>query len=427
MANRPTRPAFLALLIACLMSEVGCHLPHRPGLCVPKDLAVCRHIHELDPPQHEPPSPDVAARLRGTLVVQPDPASPPDADCAAASRHILALSGGGMYGAYVVGVLNGWTASGIRPTFDIVTGVSTGALIAPFAFLGPEYDEVAKSYYTSITAQDVYRLRHPLTWFCSDAIASSRPLKHLIEKTIDEHLLQEVAKAHAQGRRLYIGTTNLDTKRLVVWDMGAIASSGRPEALELFRTVMLASASVPGFFPPVYFNVEFAGNHFVEMHVDGGVSNEVFVRASLLNLDLDALRAGARPLAGSNLYVIVAGKLYADPDCVKPRAQNIASTAIFALLSGQTRNDLFRLYCLSLVTGLDFHLTAVPQDAALGGDAFSFEPEEMEHLFAAGFEAGQKGSGWYHRLPGAIAEERSPPRTGLSLTVPCLGNSGQSQ
>src|SRR5262249_17514749 len=160
------------------------------------------------------------------------------------------------------------------------------------------------------------------------------------------------------------------------------------------------------------FDVELDGEHYVEMHVDGGVSSEVFVRAALLSLDLAALHSGARPLAGSDLYVIVAGKLYSDPNWVKPRTQSIASTAISALLYAEARNDLFRLFCLSLVTGLNFHLTAIPQEFKLGPDAFSFDREEMEQLYAAGFEAGKNGGGWYRRLPGAIAEERSPPRTG---------------
>ncbi len=418
MSTGLARRGFPAL-VACLLAA-GCVGAHRPGPCVPADLTVCRHIWEVDPPSSGPPCPDVVSRLSGTLVRHPAEAPPPDAGCAAASRNILAMSGGGMYGAYTVGVLNGWTASGTRPVFDVVTGVSTGALIAPFAFLGPEYDEVARNFYTHITARDVFRLRSAFKFFGADALASSVPLYHLIEKTVDEQVLAAVAQAHAEGRRLYVGTTDLDARRLVVWDMGAIASSGRPEALELFRKVMLASASVPGFLPPVYFDVELDGQHYTEMHVDGGVSAEVFLRASLLSLDRELLRAGGRPLAGSNLYVIIAGKLYADPACVKPRTSDIASTAILSLLAAQTRNDLFRMFCLSLVTGLEFHLTAIPQDLVLDPNGFSFDPEEMRKLYAVGFDAGKNGSAWYRRLPGVIAEERSPPRTGLALTRPCL-------
>jgi len=158
--------------------------------------------------------------------------------------NILTLSGGADHGAFGAGFLNGWTASGTRPEFKFVTGVSTGAIIAPLAFLGPEYDGVLKEGFTTIGAEDIYQKRG-VSALWSDSLVDSAPLENLINKYIDQAVLIAVARAHSQGRRLYIGTTHMDADRLVVWNMGAIANSGHPNALTLFRKVILASSSIP--------------------------------------------------------------------------------------------------------------------------------------------------------------------------------------
>ena len=188
------------------------------------------------------------------------------------SYNVLALSGGGSYGAFSAGVLSGWTATRQRPALDIVTGVSTGALIATYAFLGSEYDQLLGEMYTSISSNDIYRSRNKLAVLWSDAAATSEPLQRMIEARISPQLLQAVACPHAQGRRLYVGTTNLDSGQLVIWDMGAIASTGRPNALGLYRKIILASASVPGFLPPVNIEVTVNGRRFTESHADGGAT-----------------------------------------------------------------------------------------------------------------------------------------------------------
>src|SRR5262249_8530193 len=157
------------------------------------------------------------------------------------------LSGGGIYGAFDVGILAGWSATGTRPVFDVITGVSTGALIATFAFLGPEYDEFLRSSYVNISPEDIYSRRRLLEILRSDSLVSSVPLQRKIMAAIAPEILAAVAREHAKGRRLYVGTTNLDTRRFVIWDLGAIASQGTAEALQLYQKVLLASGSVPGF------------------------------------------------------------------------------------------------------------------------------------------------------------------------------------
>lgn len=338
------------------------------------------------------------------------PAGPP--------KKVLALSGGGMYGAYSTGVLAGWTATGTRPTFDVVTGVSTGGLIATYAFLGSQYDRQLTAIYTTVCSRDIYRKRVIGSAIWSDSAASSAPLKKLIDDQVDDELLQAVARAHNCGRRLYVGTTNIDTRRFVIWDMGAIAASGRPDAKELYRKVLLASASPPGFLPPVPIEVEVNGQKVTEMHVDGGATSGVFLRASALHLDPEVIKAGDRPLVGSDAYVIVAGKLYADPACTKNRAIRIGESSLQSLLYSQLRGELYRIYSLCLLSGMQFNVAAVPEDFETSGNAMDFDPAEMKRLYEAGYAAATGGRLWRDTPPGAEPQEQIKPRGGTQFLAP---------
>ena len=330
--------------------------------------------------------------------------------------NVLALSGGGSYGAYPAGVLVGWTETGTRPEFDVVTGVSTGAIVAVCAFLGPDFDPGLRRFYTTVTNRDVYTRRYELVGLLSDSLADSKPLATMIAAVADEALLRRVAAEHAKGRRLYVGTTHLDTKRLVVWDMGAIAARGRPDDLALFRKVLLASASIPGFFPPVGLPVEVDGKGYEELHVDGGVTASLFFRPPRVPRDR-ATALGEQPLAGSNLYIIVAGKLFADPGYVERKFLKIAEDSISALLYAQTRGDLFQLFALSLATKMNYYLTAVPPDAPAPADATTFDPVEMTALFEAGRAAAKGGNLWRSTPPGLQRGEMAPPRAGTRFAT----------
>jgi len=330
--------------------------------------------------------------------------------------NVLVLSGGGAYGAYSAGVLAGWSEAGTRPAFDVVTGVSTGALVATLAFLGPERDADLRRFYTRVTDKDIYARRLDLAAVFSDSLADSKPLARLIESTVDDRLLKDVAAEHAKGRRLYVGTTHLDARRLVVWDMGAIATRGGAADLALFRRVLLASAAIPGFFPPVPIPIEVEGKVYEELHVDGGVTASLFFRPPEVRRE-ELAGLGDRPLAGSNLYVVVAGKLFADPAHVSRRLLAIAETAISALLYAQTRGDLFQLYALCLATGMDYHLTAVPPELPVPDDATSFNPEEMSRLFEAGRERARGRDLWRTTPPGTRVGEEVPIRGGVRLAT----------
>ncbi len=330
-------------------------------------------------------------------------------------RHkVLALSGGGMYGAYTVGVLCGWTASGQRPCFDVVTGVSTGSLIATYAFLGSAYDRRLYDAYTSINSDSIYRKRMKTAIFFNDAYASSAPLKSLIDRDLDDALIDAVAAEHAKGRRLYFATTNIDTRRLVTWDMTAIAANGRRD---LYRQILLASASPPGFMPPVAIEVEVNGQTFTEWHCDGGATTGVFLRSSNLPINEAKLEAGT-PMVGSDAYVIVAGKFYSDPVLTSPRTLKIGESALQSLLYSQTRSELFRIYALCTVTGMKFHLAAVPEDFKTGTDSMQFNQAEMLKLYAKGYNLTLAGAAWRDTPPGAEPQEMTSPRTGTQFLAP---------
>ncbi len=330
--------------------------------------------------------------------------------------NVLVLSGGGAYGAYSAGVLAGWSEAGTRPEFDVVTGVSTGALVATLAFLGPEKDADLKRFYTSLSDRDLYVRRSSLSALWGDALADSRPLEKLIEREVTGDLVAAIAAEHAKGRRLYIGTTHLSSRRLVVWDMGAIASRGGPGDVALFRRILLASASIPGFLPPVTIPVEVDGKVTEEMHVDGGVSASLFFRPPQVPRDQLA-DLGDRPLAGSNLYIVVAGKLFADPAPVKPRFLSIVQTSISGLLYAQTRGDLFQLYALSMATGMNYRLAAIPPDAPMPAAATTFDPAAMSRLYETGRRQAGAAGAWRETPPGNRPGEEVPVRGGARLST----------
>ena len=234
------------------------------------------------------------------------------------TENLLAISGGGAEGAYSVGILNGWTDSGKRPEFNLVTGVSSGALIAPFAFLGPKYDPIIKGMYTSITSQDIFRTK-PLLFSIlgSDSLADTAPMAQLIAEHIDEAFLSEIAKAYEQGRLLLIGTTNLDRRRFTIWNMTAIAASKAPGALNLFRKIMLASSSIPVAFPPAYINVLADGQQFDEMHVDGSVVSQATALTSWQgDIIGETSHRGGEPSAIS-IYVVFNGRIAPESEAVE--------------------------------------------------------------------------------------------------------------
>lgn len=311
----------------------------------------------------------------------------------------LALSGGGASGAFGAGFVNGWTSRGDRPTFKIVTGVSTGALMAPFAFLGPVYDDALREFYTTTRTGDIFVLGSILRrLLVGEAIADTGPLMALIERHVDVSLVEQVALAHDRGRRLYIGTTDLDTRRFVVWNMGLIAKSGRPDALDLFRKVMLASASIPVAFPPVFFEVEVQGRRFDEMHVDGGVGARVFFNEGLFTSAIIRTRGG-RGEASEDIFVIHNGQLVSAPEPVRRSIPAISARVIDVTGRTAVMGDLFRIYGDAAREHASFRWVTIPDTVTMEREEV-FDPVTMGKLYEIGYRMGAGGESWARLPPG---------------------------
>lgn len=315
------------------------------------------------------------------------------------SLNYLALSGGGSDGAYGAGVLSGWTQSGDRPEFEVVTGVSTGALTAPFAFLGSTYDKTLKDIYTTHSTDELLTSQALAGLLGGAALTDNSGLKMQLTKYITPQVLNQIAQQHRRGRRLLVATTNLDAQRPVIWDMGAIASSGAPHALQLFRNVMLASAAIPGVFPPVIINVDVDGKKFEELHVDGGTVGQVFFLPSGAFGRKSVQRQIRR--ARSRLYVILNGKFAPEFASVQPTTLSIASRSMATLLKAQGNGDVFRLYSNAITNHLDFNLAAIPPSFS-AKTSEPFDPVYMKALFEQGFSDAASGYSWMKAPPGKL-------------------------
>lgn len=312
---------------------------------------------------------------------------------------ILALSGGGSDGAFGAGLLVGWTKRGDRPQFEIVTGVSAGALTAPFAFLGPRYDDQLRDIWTRYGTNQLLTAQILPALFGGPSLADSGPLRQLIAKYINRRVLSEIAAEYRKGRLLLILTTNLDAQRPVIWNMGEIAASGHPKALDLFRNVLLASASIPGALPPVKLPVTVDGQTYDEMHVDGGTTREVFV--SPIDVPFAALDRFYDAPPRRRLYIVKNGKYEADYEPVREQALPIAARAIETLIKTQHRNDIYRIYRMAKDSGADFNLAFVPQDFRAKPKEL-FDPQYQAALFEKGFELALTGRAWV-KVPPDIA------------------------
>ena len=313
------------------------------------------------------------------------------------AHNYLAISGGGAEGAFGAGILVGWSEAGDRPEFQIVSGVSTGALIAPFAFLGPAYDDVLREVYTTTSTPDILTPRPWLTIPFSDAAAESTPLLALIGRHIDDDAIVAIAAEHRKGRRLFIGTTDLDQMRARIWNIGAIASSGRAGAKELVHKIMLASASIPGAFPPVRIAVKADGQIYHELHVDGGTTTQVFLYPAAIDWRKGLQRLQVRGKATT--YVIRNAKLTPDAEIVPQKLIPIASRSISSLIRTQGRGDLFLIYGLCVRDGVDYNLAYVPESFDEAANEF-FDPDHMGKLFDLGYSLGKGGYPWHKTPPG---------------------------
>jgi len=287
----------------------------------------------------------------------------------------LILSEGGEDGAYGAGVLAGWTKEGSRPEFSVVTGTSTGALIAPYAFLGVDYDDRLYQQYTTVTAADIFEVGAT-----SESMFDTWPLASLIAKNITPELLRNIAKEHRRGRRLFVATTNLDAARPVIWNMGAIAAYGGEAGLILFRQILLASASIPGLFPPVMIDVQADGRHFQEMHADGGAAAPFYVAPESYLLGAANVR-----LPASAIYIVVNGKLTPEFEVTDRTTVAILGRSIGVALKAAARAEIVAVRSVARLQGIDVSVAAV--DPSFAHETHGpFDRERMKALFDIGFE-----------------------------------------
>ncbi|SFV27321.1 patatin-like phospholipase family protein [Hyphomicrobium facile] len=331
----------------------------------------------------------------------------------------LALSGGGSDGAFGAGVLAGWTKRGDRPEFQVVTGVSAGAIIAPFAFLGPSEDEKLRVIWTQYKQDQVVTPEILSGLFGGPALASTAPLQDLIAQYIDRQFLDRVAAQYKRGRVLLVLTTNLDAQRPVVWNMGEIALNRRPEATELFRRVILASSAIPAAFPPVKIEVQADGKSYDELHVDGGTTREVFV--SPVEAPLAAFDSLYSTPPIRRYFIIKNGKATPVQEVVKPTTLQIAARSISTLIKSQNQGELYKIYRVAHDGGADFNFMAVPPSFDLQTKEI-YDPRYQAALYAEGFAEGRRNV-WLKSPPGqAPAPSIAPPANELSSSVAPAGS-----
>lgn len=307
----------------------------------------------------------------------------------AGAQNVLALSGGGADGAFGAGVLVGWSETGKRPQFDIVTGVSTGAFMATLAFLGPLHDSALRELYTN-QSNDTILINKGVGGLLTESLYDETPLKKLIEKIVTKEFLREVAAAHADGRRLYIATTNLDGGELVVWDMGKIATGNRADPVLMFQKILRASAAVPGLFPPVYIK-PVKGKELRQAHVDGGVKAPVLIRNFMFET----------PARERNLYVVINGSLNRlnATDAVEANLADIGKKSITEIMRSLMDTTIYQGYVAARNSNTDFRLVAIPDEVKPSAEALDFNNAKMRELFEIGRKVWQQPDPWLKEPP----------------------------
>jgi Patatin-like phospholipase len=313
--------------------------------------------------------------------------------------NYLALSGGGADGAFGAGLLKGLSDTGRRPDFTIVSGVSTGALMAPFVFLGPSYDPMLGDLYDSDIASSLLKNANILNGLFGNALVENDRLGRLVAKFVDQRIMDEVGAEHRKGRRLFVATTDLDSQRSVVWDMGAIATSGSPNALSLFRQVLAASASVPAVFPPRLISVEANGRGFKEMHVDGGIIQQVYVAPD------DVLYGQRRQRAFpqlKNLYMLLNNKVDPAFTVVDNNTLKVGTRSLSTIIKHGVHDNVEAAYAYAQRHGVAFHLAAIAADVSEEGSN-TFDPAYMRRLYAYGVAQGHSAHPWADAPSGPTA------------------------
>ena len=315
------------------------------------------------------------------------------------AHSYLAISGGGPNGAFGAGLFAGWTASGTRPEFTMVTGISTGALTAPFAFLGSDYDDTLKEVYTTTSTKDILKERNIFSAIFGDSMTDTTPLKALIAKHVTIDIVNAIAREHQGGRRLMVGTVNLDAGRSVIWNIGAIAASDHPAKLALIHDILRASAAIPVIFPPIDITVENNGIQYEELHIDGGTGSQVFVYPAAVNWKriTKKLKVQGKP----KVFVIRNSFIGPNYNGINRKLMPIANRSIDLLIRTQGIGDLYQIWVLCERDGNDFNLAYIPAEFT-EEPSEGFDPVYMGKLYELGYQMARRGYPWIKAPPGFI-------------------------
>jgi predicted acylesterase/phospholipase RssA len=366
----------------CMLSVlalVGCALPRRDApptifsTATPVDFAAGVRFLSTDRASVEAKSTAALERLRSSSKD--------------GRLQALVLSGGGAGGAFGAGALVGLSRRHERPQYDLVTGVSTGALIAPFAFLGSEWDsQLTEAFTSGRGAQMSVRglLALPL-----GASRRSAVLTALVDHYVTPDLIRAVAKEADTGRLLWVATTDLDKEETVIWDLGAIAMRGGEPARKLFRDVVVASASIPGVFEPVLIHVEQAGRLYDEMHVDGNASASLFIAPAAAYFAL----LDQRSLDGAHVYVLINGQIIDAPETTPFRLRPIVARTFSVALKHMSRAQVVALDQFAEKYRMSVRSTYLPFDFPQYSSA-DFRASTMRPLFEYGARCAQSGNLW---------------------------------
>jgi predicted patatin/cPLA2 family phospholipase len=380
-----------------LFAIAGCAGPERLGAVPPDEtvralplgLANARFFPATQSAELIAEGRKAVQRQRQALGLAPHAAMPP--------AQFLAISGGGDDGAFGSGLLVGWSDAGNRPEFQLVTGVSTGALIAPLAFLGGKYDRQLRDVYTTISAGDIYEKRFITSAFLNDALSDTTPLWRLISHSVDEKMMADIATEYRKGRLLVIGTTDLDAQRPCFWNIGAIADSGRPGALDLIRQILRASSAVPGMFQPVLIDVELDGRKYQELHVDGGAIAQMFLYPPNI-----ALRD--QPYRERKAYLILNARENPEWTATEPRTLTIVGRAISTMIKYSGTNDILRIYYTTRRDGVDYNLAYIGDDFTMPHPADDFDKAYMNAEYDYAYQKARHGYPWKKEPPGLVPE-----------------------
>ena len=386
----------LLIIITCILALSGCaHVRH----AVPENLVGKAFVVGMPDIRYYADKPDSFSMVRQSLVNSfKDEGKLEYLVNGIKTYPVLIIGGGVSNSAYGIGLLNGWLKEGSRPVFKIVTGYSSGSILAIATFSGKEYEDRLADLFLSISTKDVIREKGILGILFGDSLYTSALFAKKINDIMDKNLMAKIAQEHAKGRRLYVGTTDLDAQGFVIWDMGALASKGSPDSLKMFRKIVLASCSFPATLPLVYFQVEAGGRNYDEIHADGGVVGGIFHVYQLME------GAGFAPI-GFKTRVYVLNCCYMSPHSkqVEDNLTAITSRLIETNGAAKMSGDTYRIYAFAKEKGWDYNLAYIPEDFKPNQKEM-FDKQEMQRLFKRGYDDAVEGYKWHKAPPGLVKE-----------------------